>query len=395
MADYPNGSEKLVKRLAAVAVDPRRWPKALLGLLRLMYWPIRRLFIRTCAYGSYLRGRARSRTDFIEERWRGLQDLSAASRVAVFNHYDPRGVLHDFVADYVRQLTEAGFTTIFVSNSPSLPRETIDRLLPSCALLLRRANIGYDFGALKDGIAQIPRLDRIDALLLANDSVYGPFHALRDIVVSMDNSADVWGITDCWEQRYHLQSFFLLFGRPALQSPAFARFWSRVAYVQSKDWIIEQYEIGLTRALMAAGLRCRALYPYRQVATALLEAVRGGKLLQAEGLDQNQMNHIRLLYDLVRRDAPLNSTHYFWDYLIECMGCPFLKRELLRDNPMGIPFVQHWEKVVRSASAYDTGLIARHLEATLDGRAVPDPAPAGSQPRPWYALEPRRASIDE
>ena len=215
MSDYPNASDNLLRRLAAVAVDPRRWPQALLGLMRLVYWPIRRLFIRTCAFGSYLRARARSRQDFIEERWRGRQDLQAAARVAIFNHYDPQGVLHDFVAEYVRQLNDAGFTVIFVSNSPRLPRETVDRLLPSCALLLRRANVGYDFGALKDGIAQIPRPDRLDALLVANDSVYGPFHALKDVVGRMDSSADVWGITDCWEQRFTCRvSFCSSAGRP-------------------------------------------------------------------------------------------------------------------------------------------------------------------------------------
>jgi lipopolysaccharide biosynthesis protein len=48
-----------------------------------------------------------------------------------------------------------------------------------CGLILRRKNVGYDFGGFKDAIARIPDLGRLDSLLLANDSVYGPFHPAR------------------------------------------------------------------------------------------------------------------------------------------------------------------------------------------------------------------------
>ena len=63
---------------------------------------------------------------------------------------------------------------------------------------------------------------------------------------------------------------------------------------------------------------------------------------------------------------PMNSSHFFWDHLIVRMGCPFLKRVLLRENPAQIP----WQEVIQSATEYDTDLIARHLERTLRRRAV-------------------------
>jgi len=383
MPPHEMGFRSLPRRLATLAVTPRRWPEIIVGLILLPYRLVRRCCNRTYVYGSYFRSFARRR-DLIEERWRGLQDLSAARRVAVFNHYDRQGVVHDFVAHYIRQLTEAGFTIIFVSNSPGLSQATVERLLPSCALILRRANVGYDFGALKDGIAQIPTLERVDSLLLANDSVYGPFHALGDIVARMDQSADVWGITDNWAHRFHLQSFFLLFGRTAVQSPAFARFWSAVRYVQSKEWIIEKYEIGLTGALVAGGLTCRALFPYRAAAAAFLTAVEGRNLLQDEGLHPGARTFLRKAHAAITSGAALNSTHYFWDYLIERMGCPFLKRELLRENPEGIPYIRHWSQVIAAVSTYDTALIARHLEASLRGHVITDPVPASWPRRPWY-----------
>ena len=70
------------------------------------------------------------------------------------------------------------------------------------------------------------------------------------------------------------------------------------------------------------------------------------------------------------RGLPLNSTHHFWDYLIGEMACPFLKRELLERNPMGIPSLRRWESLLRGTFDYDTDLILRHLEAQARDRAV-------------------------
>ncbi len=374
----------LLRRLGLLAVTPRRWPEIAIGLIRLS----QRYVVGAFDYVSYFRSLVRWRRVFVEQQWTGCQDLSTATRVAVFTHYDQQGVLRDFATHYVQQLAEAGFAVVFVSNSPRLPQETLDLLRPCCALILRRANVGYDFGALKDGIAQIPSLERIELLLLANDSVYGPFIPLREIVARMDERADVWGITDSWEHRYHLQSFFLLFRRSALRSPAFARFWSKVRYVKSKGWIIRKYELGLTRALAAGGLRCRALFPYEVAVAALLEAGKNGDLQKYVALIPKEKRYIRAISDFTARGVPLNGTHYLWDYLIERMGCPFLKRELLRDNPMGIPFIRHWEQVVRSTGPYDTAMIARHLALSLRNRPIPDPIPAGLPRSSWYECGP-------
>ena len=356
------------RRLAAKALSTSKFPLTV-GL----------------AYLSYCRSLLRKQTDFVLERWNGLQDLSSATKVVVFSHFDSQGTLHDFVAYYLRQLAEAGFTVIFVSNAPNLPEETIAGLRPWCGLILRRANVGYDFGAYKDGIAMIPDLQSLETLLLVNDSAYGPFHPLKEIVARMDSSADVWGITDSSERHHHLQSYFLLFGRSALQSTCFARFWARFRYVNAKYWIIAGGEIGLSRKLSAGGLRCRALFPSHTAAATLERTLREYKSARFESLDPAQRVFLHRVAFALHRGRPLNGTHFFWDYLITRMGCPFLKRELLRDNPEHVPFIRDWEQVIRSASAYDTRLITRHLELTMHNRPLPDPVQPGRPYQPWFA----------
>jgi lipopolysaccharide biosynthesis protein len=58
-------------------------------------------------------------------------------------------------------------------------------------------------------------------VLLVNDSIYGPLAPLEPILARIDlEAADLWGATESWQTRYHLQSFFLAAGRTVLTSPA-------------------------------------------------------------------------------------------------------------------------------------------------------------------------------
>jgi len=331
----------------------------------------RRIVHQLYGFAAYVMSFTRRRASYVRRRWPGALDLDGATRIAVFVHFDRQGVVHDFVLHYLAEIARAGFTTVFVSNAPQLDPESIDQLAPFCGAIVQRANVGMDFGAYKDGMGTLPRLDRLEALLLANDSVYGPFHDLGDVIGRMNLAeADVWGVTDSWERRFHLQSYFLLFGRRALNHEAFAQFWSRVRYVQARAWVIGHYEVGLSRHLVQSGLRCRALFPYRVAATTLLAALRRQAAEEAFTPSARRQDFLASVVRAVEYGIPLNSSHFFWDHLIVRMGCPFLKRGLLRDNPARIPGLVSWQEVIQSATKYDTDLIARHLERTLRRRAV-------------------------
>lgn len=327
------------------------------------------------AFSSFLRSFTRLRRHHVQERWGGALDLRTATRVAVFSHFDPRGVVHDFIRYYLRQIWNAGYTILFVSSAPRLRSADIEWLGSFCGAVVRRKNVGLDFGAFKDGIALLPDVRRLESLLLANDSVYGPFYDLGEVIARMDmEQADVWGITDSWERRFHLQSFFLLFGPKALASEAFHSFWRRVRHVQAKFWVISRYEIGLTRALVAGGLRCRALFPFRSAAAGfadvLKDAGRDESSPRSDVAEEREKTFRRAVAEAIDAGVPLNSTHFFWEYLIVAMGCPFIKRELLRKNPARIPGLLRWEDVIRSLSQYDTDLIVRHLEVSMRNRVV-------------------------
>lgn len=341
---------RLPRGLIALTVILERYYK--LAVARLMY------LLSYARKGPYVR-RVRA----------GARTLEGARDVCVVVHFDRRGRVHDYLMYYLYQLYGYGFELIFVSNSDELDPADVARLQDISALIVERENVGYDFGAWKDGIALIPDLASVNRLLLVNDSVYGPFH---NIEASLDRmaaeDADIWGMTDGWDFGFHLQSYFILFHAAALRSPAFAEFWSRVRYIQSKFEVVRRYEIGLTKAMGRGRLRCRALFPYRDCARALVQSVVEGGVL--EKLDPVRQSFVQLVYKTIDAGRPLNATHFFWDYLIAKKQFPFIKRELLQRNPAAIPLLNYWESVVENNSDYDTSLIVEHLELTMNSRVV-------------------------
>ena len=303
---------------------------------------IRRAIVLLAMYSRVIASLRHRRASFIRARHTGAQPLAGSARVAVFVHYDPAGHVHDYVLYYLRALSEAGCAVVVVSNAPQLDAIAVQRLLPLSALVLHRRNVGYDFGAYKDGLAALGDLTRFELVVLANDSVYGPLFDLAPLLARCDRRADIWGITDSPARRYHLQSYFLALGPRALASPDLAAFWRSVGPVQSREWVIRKYELGLTQAAQRAGLRCAALFDYAQLAAAAPDATATPR-------------------------RALNPMLAFWDHLITRRHCPFIKRELLMYNPLRLPHVGSWKEVIRRVSPYNTDLIERHM---LDCRSL-------------------------
>ena len=320
---------------------------------------------RAWSYVAALLSVMRPRKDWIVARIAGERSLEGARQVAIFNHFDRRGHVHDYVLFYLRSLRDLGYEIVFVTNSHQLDPQSVTALKPLCAMIVCRKNVGYDFGAYKDALSLLGDLTVFDTLILANDSVYGPLHALGPILARCDDSASVWGITDSWSE-----SYFLLFRKDALAAPCMRSFWDSVRHVQSKRWVIARYEIGLTQHMLRGGLRCAALYPYRTAVAALTSGVLDEGLLERKDLSESNRTYLNAIFSAVERGTPLNVMHHFWDHLIIRMRCPFVKRELLQRNPASIPFIYRWEDAVRQVSDYDTGLILQHLQSRLRDRSV-------------------------
>jgi hypothetical protein len=303
------------------------------------------------------------------------------SRVVIFAHFDRRGEIRAYARAYIEALCRAGLDVVFVTNAAYLAAPDHAWVRGRAARIVIRRNLGLDFGAWRDTmeVCGLPAANT-SLLVVANDSVYGPFHPLEPLLARIDfDEADVWSATDSWQHRFHLQSFFVAFGPRALSQDAFKQFWRSVRNVRSKKWVIRQYEIGMSQALIAAGLRCKAIWSY----LAMIEAVRDTATQDNTVFDpqvkperSNDPYCIdglvtaadRRILRIASRRIPLNPMAELWRVLI-AQGCPFLKRELLRENPSQVPDVAAWSSVLDKIEVLDRDIILRDLEISLRNRS--------------------------
>lgn len=298
-------------------------------------------------------------------------------KVVLFLHWDRGGRVREALFTYIAQLAESGRSVVFVTNAGKIEPNAEARLLTLCAGVLIRRNVGYDFGGWRDAIEtlDLPQPET-EEIIIVNDSVFGPVRPLEATLLRLDyTDADVWGLTESWQRRYHLQSYFVAFGPRAIRAPAFRKFWDQVIPAPSKAYVIGKYEVGMTQAMIKAGLRVAVLWPYETL-TKLITRDQLAGYLDGDGaagarndpLDLTRWLHILRLRDAIARRKPLNPTSDLWRHLL-LSGYPFIKRELLRDNPTRVEDIGDWADVLRDTLGVDPAPIIADLRTMLKGDA--------------------------
>jgi lipopolysaccharide biosynthesis protein len=255
--------------------------------------------------------------------------LHNAARVCFFAHFDSEGHVEDYVIRYLRKLRQLDFTIIFITPS-AIDKHAKDLLLQICHDVITRRNEGLDFGSWATAFAKYG--DQLAGdLLLANDSVYGPIGDLHNALdVLMSNDADFYGWVESLDVAKHLQSWFMVFKPHVHRSQAFRSVMALPFSRLTKREIIERAEVGLTTALVQAGFRCCAAY----------RASEAGTLSKLHSF---------------------NPSHFLWRELVTSGRVPFIKVELLRDNPLNVPDVYAWQPVVSQIEPEIVPLMRNHL----------------------------------
>lgn len=278
-------------------------------------------------------------------------------RAIVFVHYDRDNLVDDYVYFYLQALRQHSNHLVFITTSV-LSKEDHQKLSNCASCIIERENIGYDFMSYKIGIESFNYAD-YDELLICNDSVYGPFYSLTTLFAKMQHvPCDFWGITANDDIEYHLQSYFLVFKKTLLSNAIFSTFWDNVKILDSKEEIIEKYEVGLTTYLNAKKFTSAVAIDFQVT------------LRQKFSIFFRKLSPKKIFYklsSLLKKEYPLNrigkinTTLYFWKILIVKYKMPFIKIKLLRDNPNNIN-IDTVESTLKNVSDYNTGLIKNHLQ---------------------------------
>jgi GT2 family glycosyltransferase len=252
------------------------------------------------------------------------------SRLALFSHYDKHGIIDPYVVHYLREICKYS-DVVFISTSPGLSFNKCKSILPFVSQIILKENSGYDFGAWKTGMVFCEEIlkNYSKGLILLNDSIYGPFYSLEKYFQAADEY-DVYSMTDSYDLKYHLQSYFVTFSKNALENDNFKNFWNTFHIIKNKISLIFNNEIGFYSKIISDS----RLKVGSQIRSCELES------------------HV-------------NISHFYWKNLLDG-GVPFLKVELLRDNPVNVD-ISDWEEYVGAYSKSLPELINNHIKRMKGG----------------------------
>ena len=222
--------------------------------------------------------------------------LRGLERVAVVAQFSPSPLLSKSFERLVRELTIHGYLVIVSSTTEGASDLHWPSGRPANVVIIRRPNIGYDFGSWAVVLNRFADVRSARFVLTLNDSLAGPFSSIGGLITDFESvPSPVWGAVRSYQFAPHLQSFFLGFKQGVLDSKPLRRFWNRVSVQGTKTKVIWKYELGLSELLRTAGIQNSAAFD-------------GATIVEGE----------------------LNPSILGWRKLLES-GFPFVKRQLLTE----------------------------------------------------------------
>ncbi len=203
------------------------------------------------------------------------------SSVAIYTIYPIDGILPSHF-HAIKMFREAGYSPIVVSNFPLSDKDRA-AILEQISVLIERPNVGYDFGAFRDGVLFLKnRLNSLNALAFFNDSTWFPLNdgpnwlgqaeALKaDFVGATYHFGIQRPILDefsnvSWRYRrhktnFHYASYAMRLANNAISDPSFLRFWKKMRLTNDKNKVVRRGETGLSVWLLKRGHSHDATHP--------------------------------------------------------------------------------------------------------------------------------------
>jgi hypothetical protein len=228
-----------------------------------------------------------------------LDAVLSADRVVVLAEYSLGGRLRPEALSGAAAWAAAGVPTLIVAARDAWSSKTLQvDALPDGVAVVRRPNVGYDFGSWGAALGAYPEIAAKRLVVLTNDSLAGPYGPLDDLLARIEAStADVWAATENHQPQPHLQTYLLAFRGGVLAREPLRGFFAGVRPQETKEAVVLAYEFGLTDVAQEHGL-----------------VTDVGWSEEALGIP-------------VSSDSALGA----WDRMLE-RGFPFVKRVLLEDR---------------------------------------------------------------
>lgn len=175
-------------------------------------------------------------------------------RLGIYLVYDRQKIVDRYIGYFLKELRTCVDTLVVVCNMAAIVSGE-ENITAYADQVFFRENRGFDAGGFKDALCSLLGWDtvrRYDELVLANDSLFGPFRPMKDIFSEMDGRPiDFWGLAkhgNLEREGYafvpeHIQSYFMVIRKRMLYSAHFEAYWKAMPYYTSFSDAVNQYEV--------------------------------------------------------------------------------------------------------------------------------------------------------
>jgi len=274
-------------------------------------------------------------------------------RYAIYVLWQPSGAIPWYVRNMLDGLRAQEVNVIAVINHEPSP-EQLGILQSLCATILVRDNKGSDFGAYQDAVLNLTRDGKsVSRLILLNDSVYVFPRGLDELISALlSDEHPVVSAYECWERRYHFQSFCIGLSGSVVYDPEFQAFWQHYRPIAIRRWRIDHGEVDLSETLRRISPSFKVIYELNQLLDILTADEDWASILkyreffprplrqffppdevlstlQEAGPGERELLLRRLresLSDLIMLRAQAHTGAFFF---AKFLGSPLLKRDLV------------------------------------------------------------------
>lgn len=213
-------------------------------------------------------------------------DEAVAEKIAIFVIFQPEGLSKSTLRT-LEYLSDSGFSTLVVVNHP-LSVDDLEAVKRDSWRVLVRKNLGYDFGAYRDGVWYLRREGIVPELLLfLNDTIWMPASphgdTLKKFCAQEGNYLTLFdfeyrpnGVADEIDRTNHklaggwfAVSFLFAVRRDVFVSSDFVEFWQNYVLYPDKFNAVSKGEVGFCHAMRVANFEPSYLLSKGELATWL------------------------------------------------------------------------------------------------------------------------------
>jgi len=268
---------------------------------------------------------------------------------AIFSHFNPNCRVEHYVLTYISALAKNGYNVIFVSTS-RIQNDELSFLEKICKKVIMKKNTGFDFYSWKVGYKYISK-KQIDKLIFCNDSCYVSKNRLTSVLKKLSaTSKDLCCITESYDYKHHLQSYFIFYSKKIVHSKEFKLFVDRIEEHSDRKKVVSKYELQFMNFFKSRGFKTSVLIKYSHLEIffygTLAKMIVLFNFFKNKGLKPSKKNNstakkkilgaqiekILEICWLFLNPLNVNPSLYLWKENIS-RGSPFIKTHLFKANP--------------------------------------------------------------